>query len=237
MTTQQTDSQPDLGPGGQSSAEPAPLGRAGQRADAPSPSPAPAGGRPAGRPRSERAEKAIIDAVLDLIGSGIGVSELSIEGVAAKAGVGKTTIYRRWSNKEDLVVDALATLKPPLPPLHGASVRDDLVTYLRVIQAESRHTQTRCIMNIAMSESDRFPRLAERFQQIAIEPRRRALREVLERWIDAGELRPDLDVDLAMSMLTGTMMWRTKWSHTTEPHADDLAERIVDLALSGFTPH
>ncbi len=192
--------------------------------------------RPAGRPRSEKAEKAIIEAALDLLGEGITVSELSIEGIAARAGVGKTTIYRRWSNKEDLVVDALATLKPPMPPPAGASVRDDLATYLQVIRDETMQARTRCIMNIAMSDSDRHPRLAKRFREVAIEPRRAAMRAVLQRGKDTGELRADLDVEMAMAALNGAMLWRTKWSHDDVELPDDLAERIVDEALLGFRP-
>ncbi|MFD0729740.1 TetR/AcrR family transcriptional regulator [Planotetraspora mira] len=191
--------------------------------------------RPAGRPRSEKAEKAIIEAALDILGEGSGVSELSIEAIAARAGVGKTTIYRRWTNKEDLVVDALASLKPPIPPLKGASVRDDLVAYLQVVRSESIHVRTRCIMNIAMSQSDRHPRVAERFHEIAIKPRQAAVRAVLERGMANGELRADLDVEMAMAILSGTMMWRTKWSSDDDLPAD-LAERIVDEALRGFRP-
>ncbi|WP_433348175.1 TetR/AcrR family transcriptional regulator [Microtetraspora malaysiensis] len=192
--------------------------------------------RAAGRPRSEKAEKSIIEATLEMIGEGIAVSELSIEGIASRAGVGKTTIYRRWSNKEDLVVDALATLKPPLPPLRGDSVRDDLVAYLKVIQDESRHSRTRCIMNIAMSDSDRHPRLAARFDELAIQPRRAVMAEVLRRGVERGELRPDLDVEMAMAILTGAMLWHTKWSQRATDLPDDLAERIVDEALRGFCP-
>ncbi|WP_204070953.1 TetR/AcrR family transcriptional regulator [Planotetraspora phitsanulokensis] len=190
--------------------------------------------RPAGRPRSEKAEKAIIEAALDILGEGSGVSELSIEAIAARAGVGKTTIYRRWSNKEDLVVDALASLKPPIAPLKGESVRDDLVAYLQVVQSESSHVRTRCIMNIAMSQSDRHPRVAERFHEIAIKPRQEMLSAVLERGMANGELRADLDVPMAMAILSGTMMWRTKWADDTLPA--DLAEQIVDEVLRGFRP-
>lgn len=192
--------------------------------------------RPAGRPRSEKAEKAIIEAALDLLGEGITVSEMSIEGIAARAGVGKTTIYRRWSNKEDLVVDALATLKPPMPPPEGASVRDDLVTYLQVIREESEHARTRCIMNIAMSDSERHPRLAKRFLEVAIEPRRAAMRSVFQRGMETGELRADLDVEMAMAILNGAMLWRTKWSRDDKDLPDNLSERIVDVALQGFRP-
>ncbi|MEQ4716515.1 TetR/AcrR family transcriptional regulator [Nonomuraea sp. B19D2] len=191
--------------------------------------------RPAGRPRSEKAEKAIIEATLDLIGEGMGISELSIEAIASRAGVGKTTIYRRWSNKEDLVVDALATLKAPLPPLAGTSVRDDLISLLDLMRRESGDTRNRCVMNIAMNESDRYPQLKARFMKRAVEPRREAMRAVIERGIATGELRADLDVSMGMAMLTGAMMWHTKWAPAGDL-APDLAERVVDAALAGMAP-
>ena len=83
--------------------------------------------RAPGRPRSARADEAIIEAVLDLLADGTTVEALSIEAVAARAGVGKATIYRRWPNKESLLVDAIACAQGPLPELTGESVRDDLL--------------------------------------------------------------------------------------------------------------
>ncbi|TDE54465.1 TetR/AcrR family transcriptional regulator [Nonomuraea mesophila] len=193
----------------------------------------PAVARPAGRPRSEKAEKAIIEATLDLLGEGMGVSELSIEAIASRAGVGKTTIYRRWSNKEDLVVDALATLKAPLPELGGTSVRDDLISLLGAMRAESAQPRSRCVMNIAMNEADRYPRLMERFVKRAITPRREAMRAVIERGIASGELDPGLDIDMGMALLTGTMLWHTKWGPEGELDPG-LPERVVDVVLAGI---
>jgi AcrR family transcriptional regulator len=190
--------------------------------------------RPAGRPRSEKAEKAIIEATLDLLADGMGISELSIEAIAAKAGVGKTTIYRRWSNKEDLVVDALATLRAPLPPLRGESVRDDLIVLLDVMRSESGGSRSRCVMNIAMSEADRYPRLTERFLKRAVEPRREALRSVIERGIASGELKAGLDVEMGVAMLSGAMLWYTKWAPPGGLPAD-LADRIVTWCMSGLS--
>src|SRR3954469_15882051 len=89
--------------------------------------------RPPGRPRSERADKAIIEATLALLVEEGGVGGVTIEAVAARAAVGKTTIYRRWSNKEALIIDALASLKEPEPELGGASARDDLVALARTL--------------------------------------------------------------------------------------------------------
>ena len=89
-----------------------------------------------GRPRSERADRAIIDAALSLFAEP-GPEGLCIEQVAARAGVGKATIYRRWPGKEDLLLDAIATLQAPLPEPRGVSVREDLVTLLSAMAADS----------------------------------------------------------------------------------------------------
>jgi AcrR family transcriptional regulator len=189
-----------------------------------------------GRPRSEKAEKAIIDAAIDMIAEGTGVAELSIEAIAARAGVGKTTIYRRWSSKEDLVVDALATLKAPIPELNGESVRENVVRYLGSMQQETHHRRTRCIMNIALSESDRFPHLVERFREIVVRPRREALRAMIQRGVDSGQLRADVDVEVAMAALTGTMLFFTKWRDNDDELPADLPERVADQILSGLLP-
>lgn len=190
--------------------------------------------RPAGRPRSAKAEKAIIEATIDLIGEGTGISELTIEAIAARAGVGKTTIYRRWSNKEDLVVDALAALKPPIPPLPGTSVRDDLIVCLSAMRNDAVNPRTRCVTNIALSEKERHPRLAKRFHEVAIEPRRKTLRAVLERGMRTGELRADLNVEIAMAALVGTFMWHTRMGCTPEAIPADLPQVIVDELLTGL---
>jgi AcrR family transcriptional regulator len=82
--------------------------------------------RSPGRPRSVRADEAIVEATLDLLAEGNTIETLSIEAIAARAGVGKATIYRRWSGKEALLRDALRTLKGTPPEPTGRSVRDDL---------------------------------------------------------------------------------------------------------------
>jgi Bacterial regulatory proteins, tetR family len=92
--------------------------------DEESPTWSPPSARP-GRPRSEQAERAIIEATLDLLAE-VGIAALSVEQVAARAGVGKATIYRRWPNKEALIIDAAASLKSPLPDVPGRSISEDL---------------------------------------------------------------------------------------------------------------
>src|SRR5215475_3701301 len=82
-----------------------------------------------GRPRSPAADEAILDATVELLGE-LGFLALTIEAVAARAGVAKTTIYRRWPTKDDLLFDAVACIKgPPIDP-PGESVRSDLLWML-----------------------------------------------------------------------------------------------------------
>jgi AcrR family transcriptional regulator len=180
-----------------------------------------------GRPRSARADEAIIEALLDLLAEGTPAEAISIEAVAAKAGVGKATLYRRWPNKEALLVDAVASLKGELPKITGESVRDDLVTLLRPVGAPG-HTRAGKIMPCIMSELHRSPELNRCVQKIT-EPRRELMRTVLRRGVDSGELRADLDVELVMVALTGPLIAQTALAWSAARHQRNLPERLVDL--------
>ncbi|MEN3305694.1 MAG: hypothetical protein V7603_1896 [Micromonosporaceae bacterium] len=187
-----------------------------------------------GRPRSARADEAIIDAVLDLLTEGTPPKALSIEAVAARAGVGKATIYRRWSNKESLIVDAVASMKGDLPALPGESLRDDLIALLRPV-GQPNTTRAGQIMPCLISEIRRSPELSSIWQKLT-EPRRELVRTVLRRGIDAGELRPDLDVDITMAMLVGPLVARNALLWNSQLDLPDLVERLVDAVLAGSAP-
>ncbi|MEV0394941.1 TetR/AcrR family transcriptional regulator [Polymorphospora rubra] len=191
-----------------------------------------AGARPPGRPRSTRADEAIVEAVLDLLAEGGSVETLSVEAVAARAGVGKATIYRRWPGKDALLVDALRTLKGAPAEPAGDSVRDDVVTLLEMV---GRHTDERTarIMTCLAPQFNRSPEQDRLFQEI-MEPRREVLRRVLRRGITTGELRPDLDVELTVAMLSGpVLLHRIIWP-LPNLAAADLAGRVVDTLLAGI---
>jgi AcrR family transcriptional regulator len=190
--------------------------------------------RPPGRPRSERAEKAIIEATLDLLVEEAGVAGMTIEAVAARAGVGKTTIYRRWANKEALIVDVLATLKEPLPALAGGSARDDLITLARAMRPPGDR-RFDCAWNV-LGGAAKHPDLVERFRQDVIEPRREVIRGVLRRGVATGELRGDLDIEAALAVIVGAMTLRSRGLDPDETPPEDLALRVVDTALRGFAP-
>ena len=184
-----------------------------------------------GRPRSERAEQAIIDATLEAIGD-CGVDGVRCEDVAARAGVGKATLYRRWPGKEDLLIAAFASLKAPLPEPRGESVREDLIAMLEVMAADAddpRHARQFALLH---GEGERYPRLVRRYREQVVEPRRDLIRSVLRRGVASGELRPGIDVEVAMLLLTGAVLARGK--HDATPAEPGFASRVVDELLRGI---
>jgi AcrR family transcriptional regulator len=158
-----------------------------------------------GRPRSERADHAIIDATLDLFAEG-GVPAVCVEAVAARAGVGKATIYRRWPGKEELLIDALGSLKSPYPGPTGSGIRENLIAIVGVMVEDASDPRRYQQMALWLSEARKYPELAAKFKDSVIEPRRQIIRDTLRRGIADGELRPDIDVELVMLMLTGAVM-------------------------------
>jgi AcrR family transcriptional regulator len=186
-----------------------------------------------GRPRSERAERAILDAALELFAES-GVEGVCIEAVAARAGVGKATIYRRWAGKEDLLLDALALLKSPLPEPAGESVRADLLAMLEVMCQDTANPVRMRRYTLLLGEGEKYPKIFQRYKETVVEPRREMIRSVLRRGIATGELRPDVDVDVAMFLLMGAVIARGK--HDADQIEPDYAERVVDEVLLGLAP-
>ena len=193
---------------------------------------APAHRRP-GRPRSEQAERAIIDAALSLFAES-GPDGLCMEQVAARAGVGKATIYRRWPGKEDLLLDALAALKSPLPEPRGRSVREDLVAVLDAMCRDAADPRRARQFSLLQGEGAKYPRLMARFIETVVEPRREVVRSVLRRGVATGELREDTDIEAALYLLRGAALAST--GHQ-EPAAPDYAEHVVDTLLHGVASH
>jgi AcrR family transcriptional regulator len=185
-----------------------------------------------GRPRDSKADEAIIEATIALLATGRSAASLSIEAVAAKAGVGKATIYRRWPNKEALLVDAVATMKGPLPELKGESVRDDLVALIAAnwtSRAKRYGKVTACLMPQYSRDEE-----MRRVYQTITEPRREAMRNVLRRGIARGELRADLDVELTMLMLSGPSVVQNMLHFSPGVPEEGFPEALVDAVIRGI---
>ncbi|MCQ0020228.1 TetR/AcrR family transcriptional regulator [Actinomadura madurae] len=122
-------------------------------------------------------------------------------------GVGKTTIYRRWPSKEALIVHALGAVKEPLPEPSGRSAREDLTAIARRLAGRRHSRYSRCFWNVTGS-AEKYPDLYARYQQDVIEPRREVIRRVIRNGIETGELRADLDVEVVLSLLLGSLTAR-----------------------------
>ena len=194
--------------------------------------PDPQAGRRPGRPRSEQAEQAIIEATLDVFAEK-GFEGVCVELVAARAGVGKATIYRRWPNKEELLLAAFGSQKSPLPEPKGVSVRDDLLAMVEVMCADKADPRKARRYALLLGEGEKYPRLMARYKETVVEPRREVMRAVIRHGVETGELRPDTDVEIAMLQLTGAIMAQEK--SQAGMLDDDFAARLVDGLLLGLS--
>lgn len=187
-----------------------------------------------GRPRSEQVEDAILDAVITLLSEDVSYDLLSMETIAAKAGVGKAAIYRRWANKEALVLATLARTfhATPRRAPEGVSVRADLIDLMKQMRTNITETQEGMAFAVLLQTLASNRDLMCRYQEAVIEPRREQYREVLRRGVANGEMRPDLDVERATVMLTSTLLFVCKLYPAFEV-TEDYCVGLVDDLLRG----
>lgn len=189
--------------------------------------------RPIGRPRDERAGRAIVAATLELMAE-CGVRELRMADVAERARVGKATVYRRYPSKDALIADAVATLVSEIAIPDTGSTRADLLELMgQAVELYSGSLAPR-LMPSLLEEARRKPELASTIREEFLSGRRAALSAVLKRGIRRGDLRRGLDVELALDVLGGAIFYRLLV--TGGPIDQRLAEGIVDLILRGFAP-
>lgn len=186
-----------------------------------------------GRPRSEEAERAILDATLRLLDEHRSIAAISIEAVAHEAGVGKATIYRRWPGKEALVVAAIESAEKPPPHLSGVSLRDDLVMIIDTLRLQAIDKRGDGLLAMFAGEMKQHPELSRRYHEVVVEKRRELLRGVLQRGLDSGELRADLPMDVLMDLVTGPILVRklVREDASLEP---ELPGQITDALLGGI---
>ncbi len=178
-----------------------------------------------GRPRDERAEQAILAATVELLND-VGFAGLSIEAVAARAGVGRPTVYRRWPSKMELVIDAVLRLAPPLTVDHSGDPLTDLKELVaRLIVDMTSAPIGRAILALT-GDAGTHTDLAQRLTKDYLTPRRDALLAILRDAVAAGELPRDLDLDLTLDLMLGAPTYR--WLTTGRPVDQKAARAIVD---------
>jgi AcrR family transcriptional regulator len=186
-----------------------------------------------GRPRDERADRAILAATLDLMAEN-GVHDFRVDDVAGRAGVGKATIYRRYGSKDELVTAAIAGLVSEITVPDTGRTRADLRALMRSAVQVYRGSLEAAVMPSLVDAMSRDAELARLIRDGYLAQRRAALRAVLERGIARGDLRRDLDIELALDVLGGPLFYRLLI--TGGPIDEQLAEGVVDLILRGFGP-
>jgi AcrR family transcriptional regulator len=192
-----------------------------QTTDAPSTTPR------RGRPRDPSRDEAIIDAAIEVLVRD-GYDHLSVEGVAGTAGVGKATVYRRWSSKAELVIDAMATLKPAIDSIDTGSLDGDLELMVAASCSPTSQRLQRVMVSVC-SALPREPDLLEAFRTRFTEPRIALIAEMLVRARTRGELGPEVDVAMAASLVPSLMLQRALT--TGQPAGRPYAEQVVGSLL------
>ena len=190
--------------------------------------------RQLGRPRDPKLDAAILDATLRLLAEG-GYSALTMEAVAASAGVGKATLYRRFPGKEQLIIEAVASLGEPPERASGAGVRDELVALLEAIRRKSDSSLAGKIFPRLLSAGADNPELMRRYREQVLDPRRARFVRVLHRGVQEGLIRSDVDLAYAVDLLVGPMVYRNLIRNDPPP-GPQLAGQIVDDVLAALGP-
>ena len=184
----------------------------------------------AGRPRSEEAHKAILEATLELLVE-VGFSAMTVEGIASRAGVGKATIYRRWPSKLPLVVEAYGRL-PGFEEADTGELAEDLKRMLRSYLQAFNASPLSAVLPSLAGERAHNPDLAQLFEPVS-KDRRQPLIRAFERAVDRGDVPPDVDLELAADLVVGPIAVALFFKGgRLNPR---MVGPMVDMALSGIT--
>jgi AcrR family transcriptional regulator len=189
--------------------------------------------RAPGRPRSEEARKAILLSTVELLKK-FGFSDLSIESIAAHAGVGKATVYRWWPNKAALVIDAFvsvvgAELRYPTKGPALTAFRAQMERWVPIFNSPLGKVIAAVI---GAGQSD--PEILEAFRAHWVEPRRTEARELIKQSVKAGELRGDIDSETLMDILYGPLYLRLMIQN--RPLTSEMVDEVFSVVLPGLKP-
>lgn len=187
-----------------------------------------------GRPRSAKARQAVLGAALELVSEN-GYASLTIEGIAARAGVAKTTIYRSWPSKAAVVMDAvLVSSDPTLSfPDTGSAERDLREQMARVATLFTTTSFIEPFVGL-LAESQHDEALREALHQWLITSRRSGAAEVLRRGVERGELRADLDIGVVIDAVYGAIYYRLLVTHA--PLSPEYTDAVLDEVFAGLRP-
>ncbi len=183
-----------------------------------------------GRPRDARADRAILEATLELAAAE-GLAGFSVDAVAQRAGVSKAAIYRRWSSKEQMVLDAFHEIAVPIETPDTGTLRGDVDALFSDICTELDQGPAVALLIQVLAAARSNPELEATLLD-SLNTRRRPLRELLERAVARGELAKDTDLDITMDLLTGPMFFR--FLVTGAPVDQAFRDSLRDTVLGGL---
>ncbi len=186
--------------------------------------------RTPGRPRDERASRAITEAAMRQLDD-VGYAAISMESVASEAGVARATIYRRYRDKADLITSAIAEHATAIPVRPSDDPKADLCRFLVDFDRRFGASGMGVLGALMSNRDDR--RALELHRERVIAPRLAYGRRLLEQAQADGDLRPDADLDLAFQMLSGSVFHRRVAGTTSDP---GWAERAVEAVWRGMGP-
>jgi AcrR family transcriptional regulator len=180
--------------------------------------------------RSERARQAVLNATSDLVAE-VGVERTTIDEIASRSGVAKTTIYRHFASKEVLVVEAVHACTSIPVVTDTGSLRDDLISCFSGTTKASYDGRLGDMMLSLMDAAQRDPELG-RLVRAQTDQRRRVAGDVIRRAVARGDLPADVDVDLLVTLLAGPLVY-TKIVRRLRV-TDELVAAVVDTVLARF---
>jgi AcrR family transcriptional regulator len=185
-----------------------------------------------GRPRSEKARTAILEAATELLLER-GLGAVSMDAVAERAGVSKATIYRWWRSKEMLALDALyAEWAAVSTPRDTGTLRGDLLSLLRPWVRELGRRPFGRIVAALITEAQTDTDFGAEWRAHFVEPRRDQARTIFARAFERGEIDANTNVEVALDLLYGPLYHRLLHGHA--PLNDRFARQVVDAALGGI---
>ncbi|MGB3534427.1 MAG: TetR/AcrR family transcriptional regulator [Microcoleaceae cyanobacterium] len=184
-----------------------------------------------GRPRSDQSHQAILKATLELLGE-VGFESMSIEAISTRAGVGKTTIYRRYKSKEELVADAIESIRQDVVIPDTGNFCNDLNELIENAALITLNPLGRQTVAMIISSATRHPQLAQIYWTKYLQPRREAFKIVIERAKMRHEIQAELDPELVFDSISGMMLYALIFPPTHESWSD-YVRRALYLLL-GF---
>jgi AcrR family transcriptional regulator len=185
--------------------------------------------KPPGRPRSAQSHQAILQATLELL-TEVGFERMSIEAIATRAGVGKTTIYRRYGTKEELVADAIESLREEVVIPDTGTLWGDIDALIENAAQITLNPLGRQTVAMIISSASSNPEFAQVYWTRYLQPRRQAFSVVLEGAKVRNEIQTEVDPDLVFDIMSGIMLYALVFQTTTEPW-EVYVRRALNLLL------